>query len=101
MSAARRPRRRVGATPLAAIELLVLDVDGVLTDGHLRYGAGGEVEKVFHVRDGHGIKALQAAGVRVAVISGRESRAVAQRCAELGISEVLQGVATRPPPSRP
>ena len=95
MSAARRPRRRVGATPLAAIELLVLDVDGVLTDGRLRYGAGGEVEKVFHVRDGHGIKALQAAGVRVAVISGRESRAVAQRCAELGISEVLQGVADK------
>jgi 3-deoxy-D-manno-octulosonate 8-phosphate phosphatase (KDO 8-P phosphatase) len=92
MSAPRHRGRRGRATPLAAIELLVLDVDGVLTDGRLRYGAAGEVEKVFHVRDGYGIKALQAAGVRVAVLSGRESHAVAQRCAELGIGEVLQGV---------
>lgn len=83
---ARRP------TPLAAIRLLVLDVDGVLTDGSLRYGPEGEREKVFHVHDGHGIKALAAAGITVAVISGRESAAVARRCAELGIREVMQGV---------
>jgi 3-deoxy-D-manno-octulosonate 8-phosphate phosphatase (KDO 8-P phosphatase) len=87
MSAARRR-----ATALQAIELLVLDVDGVLTDGRLRYGPEGETDKVFHVRDGHGIKALQAAGVRVAVISGRDSPAVVRRCAELGVGEVLQGV---------
>jgi 3-deoxy-D-manno-octulosonate 8-phosphate phosphatase (KDO 8-P phosphatase) len=87
MSAARRR-----ATALPAIELLVLDVDGVLTDGRLRYGRDGEIEKVFHVRDGHGLKALLAAGVRVAVISGRDSPAVTCRCAELGITEVLQGV---------
>lgn len=92
MSAPRLRGRRPRPAAAAAIELLVLDVDGVLTDGRLRYGPAGEVEKVFHVRDGHGIKALQAAGVRVAVISGRSSRAVEQRCAELGIGELLQGV---------
>ena len=80
------------ATALAAIRLLVLDVDGVLTDGSLRYGPDGEREKVFNVRDGFGIKALTASGVAVAVISGRDSAAVARRCAELGINEVQQGV---------
>ena len=95
MSAARAGRRRPRATAPAAIELLVLDVDGVLTDGRLRYGPEGELDKVFHVRDGHGIKALLAAGVRVAVISGRAARAVERRCAELGIGEVLQGVADK------
>jgi 3-deoxy-D-manno-octulosonate 8-phosphate phosphatase (KDO 8-P phosphatase) len=78
--------------PLEAIRLLVLDVDGVLTDGSLRYGADGEREKTFHVHDGHGIKALAAAGVTVAVISGRDCAAVARRCEELGIREGLQGV---------
>lgn len=77
---------------LAAIRLLVLDVDGVLTDGRLRYGPHGERDKVFHVRDGHGIKALRAAGVQVAVISGRRSAAVQRRCRELGIMHLLQGV---------
>ncbi|MDE1924419.1 MAG: hypothetical protein KGI55_13400, partial [Gammaproteobacteria bacterium] len=70
---ARRP------AALARIRLLTLDVDGVLTDGRLYYGARGESLKVFHVRDGHGIKLLQAAGVAVAVISGRRSAAVARR----------------------
>jgi 3-deoxy-D-manno-octulosonate 8-phosphate phosphatase (KDO 8-P phosphatase) len=86
------PRR---PTPLTAIRLLVLDVDGVLTDGRLRYGPDGEHEKVFHVRDGYGLKALAAAGVTVAVISGRESAAVVRRCAELGIRELQQGVADK------
>ncbi len=80
------------ATPLAAIRLLVLDVDGVLTDGSLHYGPDGERDKVFHVHDGSGIRALAAAGVTIAVISGRKSAAVAQRCAELGIRELQQGV---------
>lgn len=83
------PRR---ATALRAIELLVLDVDGVLTDGRLYFGAKGESLKAFHVRDGHGIKALQAAGVQIAIISGRKSAAVSRRCTELGIHHVLQGV---------
>ena len=79
-------------TALASIRLLVLDVDGVLTDGTLRYGANGETEKLFQVRDGHGIKALARAGVTIAVISGRDSAAVARRCADLGIGELQQGV---------
>jgi 3-deoxy-D-manno-octulosonate 8-phosphate phosphatase (KDO 8-P phosphatase) len=69
-----------------------LDVDGVMTDGKLRYGPNGERDKVFHVRDGHGIKALRAAAIEVAVISGRRSTAVLRRCRELGIEHVLQGV---------
>ena len=83
------------ATALAAIRLLVLDVDGVLTDGRLRYGPEGELIKVFHVRDGYGIRALAAAGVQIAVISGRSSTAVARRCLDLGLSEVQQGIADK------
>ncbi len=75
----------------AAIRLLVLDVDGVLTDGRLYCGARGEVLKVFHVRDGHGIRELSAAGVAIAVISGRRSAAVAYRCRELDIRHLTQG----------
>jgi 3-deoxy-D-manno-octulosonate 8-phosphate phosphatase (KDO 8-P phosphatase) len=92
MPRARTPARSRRPASLAAIKLLVLDVDGVLTDGRLRYGPEGEIEKVFHVRDGLGIRTLVAAGVAVAVISGRASQAVARRCAELGIQEVQQGV---------
>jgi len=88
----RTPARSRRPTPLARIRLLVLDVDGVLTDGRLRYGPEGELEKLFHVRDGLGIRTLAAAGVAIAVISGRDSQAVARRCAELGIVEVQQGV---------
>ena len=78
------------ATPLARIELLILDVDGVLTDGRLYFAARGEALKVFHVRDGHGIKLLMAAGVAVAAISGRRSSAVAARMRELGVLHVVQ-----------
>jgi 3-deoxy-D-manno-octulosonate 8-phosphate phosphatase (KDO 8-P phosphatase) len=91
MARAARQRRRAPA-PLADIRLLVLDVDGVLTDGRLIYGPAGEREKVFHVRDGHGIKALLAAGIGVAVISARRSGAVQRRCRGLGIEHILQGV---------
>lgn len=84
---------------LARIRLAVFDVDGVFTDGRLRYGARppelgggfGEVQKVFHVRDGHGVKRLRAAGVEVAVISGRDSPLVSARMAELGVAHVHQG----------
>lgn len=80
-----------GAMNINALQLLVLDVDGVLTDGRLYYDANGEALKVFHVRDGHGIKLLARAGVTIAVISGRNSPAVAIRCKELGIVHVDQG----------
>jgi 3-deoxy-D-manno-octulosonate 8-phosphate phosphatase (KDO 8-P phosphatase) len=75
----------------AAIRLLVLDVDGTLTDGRLYYGERGEAWKVFHVRDGQGIKHLEAAGVQVAVVSGRKSKMVDVRCRELGVEHVIQG----------
>lgn len=74
------------------IRLLVLDVDGVLTDGRIHMSADGEDLKVFHVRDGSGLVALQRAGVTVAIISGRDSAAVTRRAAELGIAHVHQGV---------
>jgi 3-deoxy-D-manno-octulosonate 8-phosphate phosphatase (KDO 8-P phosphatase) len=75
----------------AAIQLLVLDVDGTMTDGRLYFGPRGEAFKVFHVRDGQGIKRLDAAGVQVAVISGRTSKMVSVRCRELGVEHVIQG----------
>jgi 3-deoxy-D-manno-octulosonate 8-phosphate phosphatase (KDO 8-P phosphatase) len=78
--------------PRGAIRLLVLDVDGVLTDGRLYYGARGEALKAFDVRDGLGLVRLQRAGTRVAVISGRRSPMVAARCRELGVRHVHQGV---------
>jgi 3-deoxy-D-manno-octulosonate 8-phosphate phosphatase (KDO 8-P phosphatase) len=68
----------------------VLDVDGVLTDGRLYFGARGEALKVFHVRDGHGIKLLMQAGVHVAALSGRRSPAVTARMRELGVPIVMQ-----------
>ena len=78
------------ATPLERIELLILDVDGVLTDGRLYFGARGEALKAFHVRDGHGIKLLMTAGVAMAAFSGRRSAAVAARMKELGVPHVVQ-----------
>jgi len=83
--------KRGGARP-ARIKLLVLDVDGVLTDGGLYYGPSGEEVKRFHVHDGLAIVAARRAALGIAVISGRTSAAVAQRMGELGISEVHQGV---------
>jgi 3-deoxy-D-manno-octulosonate 8-phosphate phosphatase (KDO 8-P phosphatase) len=63
--AARSARTR--PAPLSGIRLLVLDVDGVMTDGRLHYGSAGEICKSFHVRDGYGLKAVLAAGIAVAV----------------------------------
>lgn len=74
------------------IRLLVLDVDGVLTDGRLYFSARGEEMKSFHVRDGAGIVHVLKAGLQVAVISGRQSRAVERRMAELGVTWIRQGV---------
>ncbi len=86
------PRARPQPRSAALVRLLVLDVDGVLTDGRLYYGARGETLKVFHVRDGLGLKRLAAGGVTVAVISGRRSGMTGRRCRELGIRHVFQGV---------
>jgi 3-deoxy-D-manno-octulosonate 8-phosphate phosphatase (KDO 8-P phosphatase) len=75
---------------LAKIKLLILDVDGVMTDGRIVFDANGVETKFFNVKDGHGIKMLQRAGVEVAIISGRESQVVTNRAAELGIVRVHQ-----------
>ncbi len=74
------------------IRLLILDVDGVLTDGRLYFDAKGETLKVFHVRDGHGIKMAQRAGIEVAFVSGRRSDAAYHRAKELGINRFHEGV---------
>jgi 3-deoxy-D-manno-octulosonate 8-phosphate phosphatase (KDO 8-P phosphatase) len=79
----------------AKIELLVLDVDGVLTDGSIVYADDGAELKRFHVRDGSGLKLWHLAGKRSAIVSGRKSAAVERRAAELGIAAVLQTQAAK------
>jgi 3-deoxy-D-manno-octulosonate 8-phosphate phosphatase (KDO 8-P phosphatase) len=73
-----------------SIKLLILDVDGVLTDGSIILDDRGNEYKLFHVRDGHGIKMLMKTGVEVALITGRKSQVVRRRAEELGIREVFQ-----------
>mgnify|MGYP000745248148 FL=1 len=73
------------------LKLLILDVDGVLTDGRLFFDDNGKEYKTFHARDGHGIKLLRQTGVEVAVISGRKSNSVALRMKSLGVELVYQG----------
>jgi 3-deoxy-D-manno-octulosonate 8-phosphate phosphatase (KDO 8-P phosphatase) len=73
------------------VRMLILDVDGVLTDGGITVHADGAETKTFHVRDGHGVKLLQRAGVEVAILSGRRSAPTDRRAAELGIALVEQG----------
>ncbi|MEX0653964.1 MAG: HAD-IIIA family hydrolase [Phycisphaeraceae bacterium] len=77
------------------IRLLVLDVDGVLTDGAIVLDEQGRESKRFHVRDGLGIKLLRDNGVEVAVLSSRSSRAVTLRMAEVGVTRVVQGAADK------
>ena len=75
----------------ARVRLLILDVDGVMTDGRLHYDAEGREFKTFHVRDGFGLKRVMEAGIEVAIISGRRSRSAAGRMADLGIRHVMLG----------
>jgi len=76
---------------LMAIQLLLLDVDGVMTDGGIIYDGNGLETKIFNVKDGHGIKMLQRAGIEVGIITGRSSAVVDVRAQELGIELVYQG----------
>lgn len=73
------------------IRLLVLDVDGVLTDGSLFLGDGGEQYKAFNSRDGHGIRMAQQGGLEIAVLTGRTSAVVAHRMQDLGVRHLVQG----------
>lgn len=86
---------RATRAKLAPIRLLVLDVDGVMTDGRLYYGEDGEVLKVFNTLDGHGLKMLASTGVTIAIISGRKSKALARRAKDLGIAHVQMDVADK------
>jgi 3-deoxy-D-manno-octulosonate 8-phosphate phosphatase (KDO 8-P phosphatase) len=76
----------------AEIKLLILDVDGVMTDGQIILDHNGEEIKCFNVRDGQGLRLLLKAGVEVAIVTGRWSKAVGYRSGDLGISELYQGV---------
>ena len=73
------------------VRLLLLDVDGILTDGRLYFSNSGEESKAFHSLDGHGIKMLMLAGIPVGIITGRESNIVTKRAADLGIDILYQG----------
>jgi 3-deoxy-D-manno-octulosonate 8-phosphate phosphatase (KDO 8-P phosphatase) len=85
------------AERVRAVDGLVLDVDGVLTDGRIVYADDGAELKFFHVRDGSGLKLWQLAGKRAAVVSGRRSKVVEVRAMELGLSPVVQGAADKLP----
>lgn len=74
------------------IKLLVLDVDGVLTDGHIYIRDTGEEIKSFHTLDGHGLKMLQASGVQTAIITGRDAPSVGLRVKQLGINYYFKGI---------
>jgi len=76
---------------LAPIKLVIFDVDGVLTDGRIIIDDQGVESKFFNVRDGHGIKLLQRAGLQAAFLTGRQSRVVDRRAEELGVRLVYQG----------
>jgi 3-deoxy-D-manno-octulosonate 8-phosphate phosphatase (KDO 8-P phosphatase) len=80
---------------LDRINLLVLDVDGVLTSGQLAFDAGGPVGRTFHVQDGCLVKMWERCGGRSAIISGRQCPAVLARAAELGVSNVTQGASDK------
>ena len=79
----------------ARIDGLVLDVDGVLTDGKITYNNKGEESKNFHVRDGSSIKLLLKSGIDIAILSGRDSQSVERRAEELGITKIVLGAESK------
>ncbi|MDK9701800.1 MAG: phenylphosphate carboxylase subunit delta [Sulfuritalea sp.] len=83
------------ARKAAGVALMGFDVDGVLTDGTLYFSSQGDEMKAFSSLDGHGLKMLQQAGIEVAIISGRSSRALELRARNLGIEELHMGIADK------
>ena len=79
----------------ARIDGLILDVDGVLTDGKITYNNKGEESKNFHVRDGSSIKLLLKSGIDIAILSGRNSQSVERRAEELGITKIVLGAESK------
>jgi 3-deoxy-D-manno-octulosonate 8-phosphate phosphatase (KDO 8-P phosphatase) len=86
-----KPSREELATRAARVRLLVFDVDGVLTDGGLYYGAEGELMKRFDVKDGHALVMARLAGLPAAILTARSSSIVEVRGRELGLAAILQG----------
>ncbi len=82
---------------MSRISCLVLDVDGVLTDSRIYFTDEGVQFKAFNSKDGHGLRMLMRAGIEVVIITGRTSRALEYRAAELGITHVFQGVLDKKP----
>jgi 3-deoxy-D-manno-octulosonate 8-phosphate phosphatase (KDO 8-P phosphatase) len=80
---------------LKSIKLLLLDVDGVLTDGGIVYSDNDSETKIFNVKDGLGIRLLMEAGIHLGIITGRRSNALSKRCKELGIDLIYDGVANK------
>ena len=77
---------------LKSIQLLLLDVDGVLTDGTIIYSHNGSETKIFNVKDGLGLKLAMEAGIKVGIVTGRKSPALAHRCRDLGIRYSFEGI---------
>lgn len=82
---------------LKKIQLIIFDVDGILTDGRLYYGADGECMKVFHAKDGYGIRGAKAHGYQLAIITARESLFVQKRAEDLGIEHIFQNAKDKKP----
>jgi YrbI family 3-deoxy-D-manno-octulosonate 8-phosphate phosphatase len=81
----------------AKIKMLILDVDGVMTNGRITINEQGEEIKTFHAKDGQGLRLLMDSGIDVVIISGRDSRAVERRAADLGIKTLFQGIQDKGP----
>jgi 3-deoxy-D-manno-octulosonate 8-phosphate phosphatase (KDO 8-P phosphatase) len=79
------------ADKIRKVKVLILDVDGVLTDGRIVISDDGQETKCFNVRDGHGLKMIRRAGVEIMFLTGRKSRVVEHRARELGVERVYQG----------
>lgn len=92
MSEVRSQKKKSIKAKAKNIKLLILDVDGVMTDGSIILDNAGNELKRFHVRDGHGIKMLDRVGIRTGIITGRKSKVVGIRARELGITDVYQKV---------
>lgn len=91
MSAATENPRVPAPMRLKSVRAVILDIDGVLTDGRVLLGGGGVELLAFHVRDGYGVKRMLRAGIHVAVISGRSSAAARERLEALGVTDIHQG----------
>ena len=89
--------RRAGRTALARVRMLIMDVDGVLTDAGMYYSESGDEWKKFNTRDGHGITLLHEAGVKTALVTRERTAIVARRALKLKIAEVRQGILDKLP----